>query len=76
MLKSDCVNNIHYFLDCGDLMLASGSQDSSVRVWRIVIEQASDQSSNDIESEIEDLMLTSNIFTAIWKGKTVLCIYK
>lgn len=67
---------MHYLVDCGDLMLASCSQDSSVRVWRIVIEQASDQSSNDIESEIEDLMLTSNIFNAIWKGKTVLCIYR
>lgn len=58
-------------IDCGDLMLASSSQDSSIRVWRIVKEQTSDLASacasNNIEGKLEDLMLTSNTFTAMLK---------
>ena len=38
-------------------------------MWRIAKEQANDLVSNNIESRMENLILTSNKFTAIWKGK-------
>ena len=53
--------------DGGDLLLASCSQDSLIRIWRIsrankILE------CNPLNDELEELKLTSNVFSVTYKG--------
>ena len=53
--------------DGGDLLLASCSQDSFIRTWRISCANKI-QEYNTLNDELEELKLTSNVFSVTDKG--------
>lgn len=53
---------LFFLSDCGDLLLASCSQDCFIRLWRIT---------RDKPEESSSIKLKGNIFTVSYKGKDV-----
>jgi len=53
--------------DGGDLLLASCSQDSLIRIWRISRANRIPEC-NPLNDELEELKLTSNVFSVTYKG--------
>lgn len=56
------------FLDDGDIMLASCSQDNLIRVWRIDKASLADESGS-MDDNMKSLELTSNKFSVAYGGK-------
>ena len=55
------------YKDGGDLLLASSSQDSFIRIWRISL-GSKIQETSTLRDELEELKLTSNVFSVTDKG--------
>ncbi|XP_078357797.1 elongator complex protein 2-like isoform X6 [Oculina patagonica] len=64
----DWIRGVEFALeDGGDLLLASCSQDTFIRIWRVSLGNRI-QESNTVQDELEELKLTSNVFSVTDKG--------
>ena len=61
-----CLNLPMTFVDNGDVMLASCSQDNFIRLWRVAADVI--QESAVLDESMKVLELTSNKFSVISKG--------
>ena len=72
--SSEDSKDSYFFADDGDLLLANCSQDSFIRIWRISRANKI-QEHNTLNDELEELKLTSNVFSVTDKGRYLIITY-